>query len=185
MAGKMDWVPVPNYSLDFPIFPFVAPGTQFDFPLLDVLQFRSQDEVIGKVEDTPRYKVLRIIGYWTPMWAPTGNGTSGEVFVRIWPGFIDALDAAIVPGPISGGVAAGEASNEQFWWERIVPAVDINTGADKYERMEARSHPWNTFLDVKPNQWMGENEVPTLSIFNDTNSEIQFQHRWRMLVVTG
>jgi len=185
----MDWVPVTGYdtALDVPT------DTQYDHPLLNLESWSSDIEIIGDIEgEDQNFKLLRVVGYWTVQPDPQAEGpTFGSVYLRCWPGFQNQQDQVVeVPGALSveqtlaTSADAGRAANERWWWERIVPNIDLATptSLDRWSRASSVCHPFSYFADFKPNQWVSGSFVPVLSIANTTDIRVIVWLRWRLLV---
>lgn len=176
----IDWVPCQNYDDDPGI---INNGATLEYGLLNPSAWSADVEIVGDIEgEDEGYKVLRIVGYFSAWYDPQEPSppTSGQVYVRLWPGFQDqANQLPITPGVLAGA-GAGRAANEKWWWERVMhgPGLDRQFGWE----FQPVNHPWHFFCDVKPNFWVNESMVPTLTIQNATDRNIRFSHRFRMLV---
>ena len=178
----MDWVPLRGY--DAIGFFGGASGAQSDHPLMDPVPQQDPLEIEGVLETQNRYKILRVVGYWSVNFQPQlGAPTIGAVYVRVQPAFqtVDGT-GVITAGQIAQAVESPVVANEKWWWERIVPPIDVSSINDPYERAEARAHPFSYFADFKPNQWIGDGEIPVVSVMNTTDVDVTFTHRWRGLM---
>lgn len=186
----MDWIPCQDYGRNSPS---ILANSRQERPLVSFDQWGDVVDIEGKIETQPRaYKILRIVGYWTVLVPSPGSvaPSQGAVFLRAWPGFQDQqTQFPVVPGYLqaSGAVSFDDvtrAANEKWWWERIVPYRDVSleSSGDTWSRVESYAVPWTYFMDIKPNQWVGEGELPVISVQNETNIDVQFLHRFRMLV---
>lgn len=180
----LDWVPCQNYDRDVPI-PAVS---QTEFGLLNLASWNAPAEVIGDIEgEDDNYRILRIVGYWT-VHAIQPQPSAGAVYVRLWPGFQDQQSASLVtPGILTAGAIAtvdevGLAANEKWWWERIMTASDVGPVTEPWSNLAGGRQPFNYMLDIKPSMSMTGSFVPTVSIQNNTDEDLEFRHRWRMLV---
>lgn len=185
--SKMDWVPCTNYDTAIE----VSTDTQVDLGLLNVESWSSDIEVIGDIEGEDQgFRVHRIVGFFSVTMSAAAAPTTGEVYVRLWPGFQDQHNQTVqVPGILSvrwsgaSSADAGRAANEKWWWERICPVPDISdVAADRWLSCQRVNHPFSYMLDIKPRYYVSPSEVPCISILNGTDEDIFFWHRWRMLV---
>jgi len=171
----MDWVPCAQYG-DFSIN--IGGGGQLDLALLFTDWMVAANDVEGRVEDTPYFKCVRIVGYWD-VFAADVAPAQGFVSCRCWPGFVENTTGdPIVPGFVTDA----SASNEKFWWDRIVPASDMS--AEPWARVGSYAHPYSYIMDIKPNMWMDTSQVPVFSVENSSDDDVRFVHRFRMLTVS-
>ncbi|AXQ65306.1 MAG: hypothetical protein [Circular genetic element sp.] len=154
---------------------------------MDNANWNSISQTLGTVEDENRvYKILRVVGYFTATFNVTAPSRS-QLVVRAWPGF-ENMDTGTptIPGFAGqpGTVAEQQlAANEKWWWERIIPWIDVNDqAADRWNNASSVSMPHAYMADFKPNMWMGDSLTPALSIANNTDQQVEFRHRWRALV---
>lgn len=172
----MDWIPGYNYGLNTS----VNPVSQATIPLIDPVVWAAAGNTVGVREERANLKIIRIVGYFQFQWAGALEGTRSVVH-RLAPAFQDQdLGVAVPAGLIVTG-SADEVANEKFWGERRHAPQDIHLVASDFFTNFA--HPYHMMYDLKVNQWVGEQFVPTWQVWNgDLSETIRAIHFFRLLV---
>lgn len=178
----MDWVPLQGYNE----LTLIPTGGTASLELMSDDRWTGGD-IVGNIELQKRYKVKRIVGYWTCVQSdPQNPPAEGAFWMRIWPAFKQPASGAVeIPGILDGAqspTAAGPA-NQKWWWERVCPVVDIDPIDEPWNRVNSFAHPFNFMCDIKPDMWMEGQQTPVVTLENNTDADVDFIHRWRMLAV--